>query len=91
MLYYHQNGVTLTLDFSTPTELSYFQEGLTEMLTQLSEAADQYPVQGVTLHVLAHLLRATRLTEEQAEDMSKGLLKIGKLPKCGPVISSQAA
>ncbi len=91
MLHYHQNGVTLTLEFTSVSEISYFQEGLTGMLDQLSESADQYPVSGVLLHTLAHLMRATTLTQQQAETMSKGLLKIGKLPECSPVASPKAA
>ncbi len=91
MLHYHQNGVTLTLEFSSAAEISYFQEGLTEMLNQLSESADQYPVQGVSLHALAQLMRATMLTEQQTLNMSKGLQKIGKLPESGPIDSQKAA
>lgn len=90
MLHYHQNGVTLTLNFSA-SEISFFQEGVAGLLMHLSETAQGNPVREEMLFTIARIMGASVLTESQQLNMSKGLLKIGKLPENGPVDSPKAA
>jgi hypothetical protein len=85
MLYYHQNGATLTLEFTTVGDVTEFQAGLADLLMQSADATDEQPISGVSLNVLALLMRAMLPTEQQTADVCRGLKKIGKLPEESPV------
>lgn len=80
MLSYYQNGATLTLEFTSAGDITAFQEGLADLLMQAADATDEQPASGISLNVLARLMRAMQLTESQTAAVCQGLKKIGQQP-----------